>query len=125
MWSISAVARVVTDAGDLWLKAPCEHFRAEARVHPTVAGLFPDLVPTLVAVEETEGWLLMEPMTGADDADRADGAELEVVRRWAAAQLGRSPTSTTSSRAAARAGVSRRPWPGSTGSSPGASSSPC
>ncbi len=33
MWSISAVARVRTDAGDLWLKAPCEHFRAEARVH--------------------------------------------------------------------------------------------
>ncbi|KRF05927.1 hypothetical protein ASG88_20780 [Nocardioides sp. Soil777] len=87
MWSISAVARVVTDAGDLWLKAPCEHFRAEARVHPTVAGLFPDLVPTLVAVEEAEGWLLMEPMTGADDADRADGAALEVVRRWATAQL--------------------------------------
>lgn len=87
MWSISAVARVVTDAGDLWLKAPCDHFRAEARVHPTVAGLFPDLVPTLVAVEETEGWLLMEPMHGADDADRADGAALEVVRRWATAQL--------------------------------------
>lgn len=87
MWSISAVARVVTDAGDLWIKAPCEHFRAEARVHPTVAGLFPDLVPTLVAVEKTEGWLLMEPMRGADDADRAEGAALEVARRWATAQL--------------------------------------
>jgi Phosphotransferase enzyme family len=87
MWSISAVARVETGAGDLWLKAPCEHFRAEARVHPTVAGLFPDLVPTLVAVEDSEGWLLMEPMQGADDHDRAEGATLEVARRWAAAQI--------------------------------------
>lgn len=88
MWSLSAVARVVTDAGDLWVKAPCEHFRAEARVHPTVARLFPDLVPTLVAVEETEGWLLMEPLSGAEDHDRADGAGLEVAVRWAEAQIG-------------------------------------
>jgi aminoglycoside phosphotransferase (APT) family kinase protein len=87
LWSISAVARVATDGGDLWLKAPCAHFRAEARVHPTVARLFPDLVPELVAVEETEGWLLMEPMVGAEDGDRADGAGLEVATRWAEAQI--------------------------------------
>jgi Phosphotransferase enzyme family len=87
MWSISAVAKVATDAGVLWLKAPCEHFLAEARVHATVAGLFPDLVPTLVALEETEGWLLMEPMSGSEDDDRADGAGLEVATRWAAAQI--------------------------------------
>lgn len=86
-WSISAVARVTTDAGHLWLKAPCEHFRAEARVHPAVARLLPDLVPTLVAVDEARGWLLMEPMAGADDEDRADGAGLEVAQRWAEAQI--------------------------------------
>jgi hypothetical protein len=86
-WSISAVARVTTDTGDIWLKAPCEHFRAEARVHPTVARLFPDLVPSLIAVEESEGWLLMEPMVGAEDDDRAEGAGLEVAIRWAAAQI--------------------------------------
>ena len=88
MWSISAVARVVTDAGDLWVKAPSEHFRAEARVHPTVARLLPALVPTLVAVEEAEGWLLMEPLTGAEDEDRADGAGMEVAVRWSEAQIG-------------------------------------
>ena len=87
MWSISAVARVSTDAGHLWLKAPSEHFHAEARVHPAVARLFPDLVPTLVAVDEARGWLLMEPMAGADDEDRADGAGLEVAQRWAEAQI--------------------------------------
>lgn len=87
MWSISAVARVTTDGGDIWLKAPCEHFRSEARVHPTVADLFHDLVPTLIAAEETEGWLLMEPMVGVEDDDRADGAGLEVATHWAAAQI--------------------------------------
>jgi len=87
LWSISAVARVTTDGGDVWLKAPCEHFRAEARVHPTVASLFPALVPTLIAAEETEGWLLMEPMAGVEDDDRADGAGLEVATRWARAQI--------------------------------------
>ena len=87
LWSISAVARVTTDSGDIWLKAPCEHFRGEARVHPTVAALFPDLVPTLIAADETEGWLLMEPMVGAEDDDRADGAGLELATRWAAAQI--------------------------------------
>lgn len=87
MWSISAVARVPTDAGDLWLKAPCAHFRAEARVHPTVERLFPELVPTLVAVEEDEGWLLMEPLVGSEDDTRAAGAGLEVARRWATAQI--------------------------------------
>ena len=87
MWSISAVARVPTDGGDLWFKAPCEHFMAEARVHSTVERLFPELVPTLVAVDESEGWLLMEPMTGEQEATRAPGAGLEVATRWAAAQI--------------------------------------
>lgn len=87
MWSISAVARVPTDGGYLWLKAPCEHFLAEARVHSVVSGLFPHLVPTLVAANEAQGWLLMEPMTGEEDDTRAPGAGLEVATQWAAAQI--------------------------------------
>lgn len=86
-WSMSAVVRVPTDSGALWLKAPSDLFRAEARIHPAVARLLPELVPRLVAVEEAEGWVLMEPMTGAEDEDRAEGAALEVAARWAAAQI--------------------------------------
>lgn len=86
LWSISAVLRVPTDRGDLWLKAPCEHFRAETRVHLTVARLLPDLVPELVAVDEDQGWLLMRAMRGVDD-DRLDGAGSEVATRWADAQI--------------------------------------
>ena len=87
LWSISAVARVSTDRGDVWLKAPCEHFAAEARIHPTVARLFPALVPELIAVEESQAWLLMEPMAGSEDDTRADGSGLEVARQWAVAQM--------------------------------------
>ncbi|UUZ61377.1 phosphotransferase [Nocardioides sp. B-3] len=87
MWSISAVARVPTDGGDLWLKAPCEHFPAEGSVHATVSRLFPDLVPILVAVNEVEGWLLMKPLSGEEDDTRAAGGGLEVATRWAAAQI--------------------------------------
>ncbi len=86
-WSISVVARVSTDGGILWFKAPCDHFRAEAAIHSTLFGLFPELVPTLVAVDEQRAWLLMEPMSGADDGDRAEGAGREVAVRWAKAQM--------------------------------------
>lgn len=87
LWSISAVVRVPTTDGTLWCKAPCAHFRAEARIHAAVAGVLPDLVPELVAIEATEGWVLMEPLSGADEAEQADGATLQAARAWAAAQL--------------------------------------
>lgn len=87
LWSISAVVRVPTDDGVLWCKAPCDHFRAEARIHTAVARLLPELVPQLVAVEAAEGWVLMEPMMGVEAAEHAAGTALEVARRWASAQL--------------------------------------
>lgn len=86
LWSISAVVRVPTDAGVLWCKAPCAFFRAEARIHTSVARLFPELVPVLVAAHEAEGWVLMQPMAGAEETERPDGSALRVARRWAAAQ---------------------------------------
>ncbi|MGM1029114.1 MAG: phosphotransferase family protein [Actinomycetota bacterium] len=87
LWSLSAVVRVPTDDGVLWCKAPHAHFRTEARIHAAVARRFPDLVPQLVAVEADEGWVLMQPMVGAEEAEQAPGTALEVGRRWAATQL--------------------------------------
>ncbi|WP_405218837.1 hypothetical protein [Agrococcus sp. Ld7] len=87
LWSISAVVRVPTAGGTLWCKAPCSHFRAEARIHTAVAGMLPDLVPRLVAVEPTEGWVLMEQLGGVGEAEQAADAALETARHWAAAQL--------------------------------------
>lgn len=87
LWSISAVVRVPTADGALWCKAPCAHFRAEARIHAAVADLLPELVPQIVAIEASEGWVLMEPLTGAEESEQAEGAALQTARHWAAAQL--------------------------------------
>lgn len=87
IWSISAVVQVPTDGGALWCKAPCAHFRNEARIHAALAPMLPELVPALVAVDAAEGWVLMEPLAGAEGSTRAAGAAAEAASRWAAAQL--------------------------------------
>ena len=87
VWSISAVLRVPTDRGDLWFKACCDHFRAEAAILHRLSRRLPDLVPVLVAVDDDRGWLLMEPLVGASDDDRAPGAPAALAPVWTAAQL--------------------------------------
>jgi hypothetical protein len=86
-WSVSAVARVPVEGGAVWVKQPCAHFHAEARIHRAVAALEPQLVPQLIATEPDRGWLLMEPMAGAEEAQHAAGAALQVAERWAEAQI--------------------------------------
>lgn len=87
VWSISAVARVPVEGGAVWCKQPCSHFRAEARIHRAVAELLPEVVPQLIDTEPDRGWLLMEPMVGAEQAQHAPGAALQVAERWADAQI--------------------------------------
>ncbi|SFS09798.1 Phosphotransferase enzyme family protein [Agrococcus baldri] len=86
-WSVSAVARVPVEGDAVWVKQPCAHFHAEARIHRAVAALVPELVPQLIATEVDRGWLLMEPMAGAEEAQHAAGAALRVAERWADAQI--------------------------------------
>jgi aminoglycoside phosphotransferase (APT) family kinase protein len=87
MWSISGVLQIPTDSGDVWFKAAGEVFRSEAAIHRVVAAHFPDVVPVLVAEDDDRGWLLMEPLHGASEADRADGAAPALAGRWAEVQL--------------------------------------
>lgn len=86
-WSISVVARVPVEGGEVWVKQPCAHFHREASIHRAVAALVPELVPPLIATELDRGWLLMEPMAGAEEAQHAAGAALQVAERWADAQI--------------------------------------
>ena len=85
VWSISAVLEVPTSDGILWFKACCDHFRAEAAILHRLSDRLPDLVPIVVAADDAEGWLLMEPLAGA--SDRAPGAPAALAPVWAAAQL--------------------------------------
>ncbi len=87
VWSISGVLRVPTQVGDVWFKASSDMFRGEAGLHRVLARHFPDDVPSLVAVDVDRGWLLMEPMPGAGESDRAPGADAAVARRWGAVQV--------------------------------------
>lgn len=86
VWSISAVYRVPTEAGELWFKACCDHFLAEAAIVAVLARHSADLVPVLIGSNEAEGWLLMEPLVDADDAARAAGAAEALARKFAALQ---------------------------------------
>jgi aminoglycoside phosphotransferase (APT) family kinase protein len=87
VWSISAVLRVPTDGGDVWFKAAAEVFHAEAAIHRVLAAHFPDDVPVLLAEDDARAWLLMEPLAGCTDADRAPGAGAALASRWARVQL--------------------------------------
>jgi hypothetical protein len=87
VWSLSAVLRVPTTDGEVWFKAACDHFRGEPAVHRVVAEHLPEVVPELVGVDEGRGWLLMEPLRGAGDANRAEGAEAALARTWARTQI--------------------------------------
>ena len=87
VWSISAVLRVPTDGGDLWFKACCDHFLAEAAILHRLSQRLPDLLPVLVAVDDERGWLLMEPLVGASDDDRAPDAAAALASAWTAAQV--------------------------------------
>ncbi len=87
VWSISAVLKIVTDTGDVWFKASCDLFRNEAGLHRVLAEHFPDDVPELIATDDSRGWLLMEPMRGAGESDRAPGADVALAARWGDVQL--------------------------------------
>ncbi|WP_191277539.1 aminoglycoside phosphotransferase family protein [Nocardioides flavus (ex Wang et al. 2016)] len=87
VWSISAVLEVPTDRGALWFKACCDHFVAEAAIVHRLARRIGELVPGLVATDDEAGWLLMEPLRGAADSDRAEGAVDAAAPAWARAQV--------------------------------------
>lgn len=87
VWGISAVFEVPTDRGTLWFKACCDHFIAEAAIVHRLAQRIGHLVPVLAGADDEAGWLLMEPMRGASDRDRAPGAVDAVAPAWAQAQI--------------------------------------
>jgi hypothetical protein len=62
---ISALLRAPTDGPDLFLKAVFPVFHAEPVLTRLLAERFPGAVPTVVAVEPDEGWLIVEDIGSA------------------------------------------------------------
>ncbi len=87
MWGLSAVLRVPTGGGDTWFKATCDHFHAEPAILRVVAAHFPDHVPVLLAEDDELAWMLMEPLRGATDSTRVDGAGAALADAHAELQL--------------------------------------
>ena len=69
VWSLSAVLRVATDQGPVFLKATCDHFGSEPRITDLLGRLLPGRVPALLGFEPDRGWQLMEPLAGVSDED--------------------------------------------------------
>ena len=71
---ISALLRAPTDGPDLFLKAVFPLFHAEPVLTRLLAERFPEAIPTVVAIESNEGWLIVEDIGSAwvGDVPEAD-----------------------------------------------------
>jgi aminoglycoside phosphotransferase (APT) family kinase protein len=96
MWSLATVLRTpVSDsqgqASSVVFKASCGWFAAEPAITRAVGALGQDCVPSVLAVDESRAWMLMEEMHGVqgDHEDAAARLELalEVAPRIARLQL--------------------------------------
>jgi hypothetical protein len=82
---ISALLRAPTDGPDLFLKAVFPPFHAEPVLTRHLAERFPDSVPTIVAVEPHEGWLIVEDIGSAWVGDVPEADRPEALGRGARA----------------------------------------
>lgn len=86
-WNISAVLLQETDSGDMYFKAVIDHFVVEPRITATVADLFPDLTPKVLALEPVKGWMLLEPFRGAELTKSPFETHWRAFRRFSTLQL--------------------------------------
>ena len=93
LWGVSIVLRAPSSDGDLFLKCSGDIFRHEATTTRALASHLPDAFPDVVAVDASQGWLLMRDLGAAElgEQDQSHWPEglvthAEVQRAW----LGRS-----------------------------------
>jgi hypothetical protein len=59
LWGVSVVLRAPSVDGDVFFKCTGDLFRQEAAVTQSLARLMPDVMPEVLAVDESQGWMLM------------------------------------------------------------------
>jgi aminoglycoside phosphotransferase (APT) family kinase protein len=81
-WGISALLRAPTATGDVYLKAIFPPFACEPAVSVLLEQRFPGRVPSVLAIEPDEGWILMDDFgrrivrEDGNDADHEAGIRL-------------------------------------------------
>jgi aminoglycoside phosphotransferase (APT) family kinase protein len=80
---ISALLRAPTDGPDLFLKAVFPPFHAEPVLTRLLAEWFPSAVPSVVAVEAEQGWLLVEDVGSRWVVDEPEAVRPDALRRGA------------------------------------------
>ena len=64
-WPLSSVLRCATDGGRVYLKAVFSTFRHEPALTQALANEHPGLVPEILAVDPSRGWMLMRELSGS------------------------------------------------------------
>ena len=64
-WCNSCVLRVTSPRGRSWFKAVAAHWFREPAVTATLADLFPDHTPRLLAHDTERGWMLLDDLGGS------------------------------------------------------------
>lgn len=86
-WNLSVVVTAPTDGGEVWFKATPPFLADEGGVIRRVAGVDPDLVPTVLAHDPGRRAILMDHVSGQDQFGLTDETVAEaMVRRWVAVQ---------------------------------------
>ncbi|MEV4555430.1 phosphotransferase [Kitasatospora sp. NPDC049285] len=83
-WNLSAVSRIPTAAGPVWLKSTPPFAVAEAAAIALVAAVDPSVVPSVLASDGRR--MLIDQLPGTDCWGVPDDAMIDVVDRWASAQ---------------------------------------
>lgn len=87
-WCITCVLKAPTDAGDLFFKAVPPTFFREVSVTRFLAELFPENIPTIVAANEAERWMLLRDFGQAVLGESNNAADWErALRDFAALQV--------------------------------------
>jgi hypothetical protein len=93
LWGLSVVLRTPSTEGDVFFKCSPEAFRQEAAITQRLAELMPGLVPDVIAVERSHGWMLMRDLAATELGDQDQTLWHEGVVAHAAIQqlwLGRT-----------------------------------
>ncbi|MCA1481288.1 hypothetical protein, partial [Bradyrhizobium sp. NBAIM08] len=91
-WGISALLRAPTASGAAYLKAIFPPFACEPAVSVLLESRFPGRVPSVIATEPDEGWILMDDFgprivrEHGDDADHEAGIRLLATIQQAMAE---------------------------------------